>query len=427
MNMDHLLALLPYRFFEETFKSILKSIEKSEIDFSIISKMEHFEFEKVPNIKNNIYIEDEKMILKDENILFDKLDALYERYPFNGIINFFEAYVEIAAKITERYGLIGNSVNTAFMTRNKYAMREALHKNNVKVPLFIKVHTFKEYEQAVKKVGFPCISKPVDGAASEGVVKITEESSLKDIYEHTIQNNSGSSIYNEKGILVEAYIDGPEISLEGIVSNEQLYIMGITAKTTEKEPYFNEIMHIHPAKLPEVTENQIHELAKETVKALEIRNGGIHLEVRIADDGIYVMECASRLGGDAIQSLVTLAKGYDPYFYVIQSGLNRPIELNATRNKYAGIRFIQSEIEGKINEAYFNEKELSKIPGIINKRIVNEIGKVVGRPPKCNTNRIGYVMAVGRESDEVIDALLKAEKTLIYTLEYQKNEQTIGC
>lgn len=416
--MKHLIALLPYSDFVETFTSILKAICKTDIKVTTISKIKDFNFDKYPNIIENLYVDDDNMILKNEELLFMELDVIFKKNPFFGVLNYFEVYVELAAKITERYNLNGNTTYTAHATRNKYAMRTALSQGDVNIPIFEKVYSLHDFKKAINRIGFPCISKPIDGSASDGVFKITNESNIEDIYYKTVHNNSGTNlIQEEKGILVESYIEGPEISIEGIVSNKKLYIMGITAKTTEEEPYFNEIMHIHPAILSTEIEEKAKKLAHKTVELLDINNGGIHLEARIKNGELYIMECASRLGGDAIQTLITLSKGYEPYLLLTKGVMNEVLELKPKRNKYAGIRFVQTEKEGIVREALFDSAELNKITGIVNKRIISEPGKKVGRPPKYNSNRIGYIVAIGNSFEEVKNKLIKAESYLLYTID----------
>jgi len=150
---------------------------------------------------------------------------------------------------------------------------------------------------------------------------------------------------------------------------------------------------------------------------LNIQYGGIHMEARITTKGIYIMEVASRLGGDAIPTLVGLSKGYDPYGYVFKSGLNEDLVLKQTRNKVAGIRFIQADREGILREAAFDEEVLRGIPGIITKRIFGRKDEYIARPPKGRTNRLAYITIAGRSYQEVREHLLQAEKCLKYTIE----------
>ncbi|MEP2936696.1 MAG: ATP-grasp domain-containing protein [Gilvibacter sp.] len=415
--MKHVIALLPFKNFEETFTTLLDVIKRADMEVTIAGNFEKVHLADYPYVKDVIYIPSSDMFVDNQEKLFAILDDFYAKKPFDAIINFFEEYVELAASITSRYGLAGNSERTALLTRNKHAMREVLYGYGCRVPHFIKVESLQEFVRAVTTIGLPCVAKPLDAMASEGVIKIESLVNLDKIYDELMQANQGIKQTQHSKLLVEEYADGPEVSVEGIVTMGKLKIMGITEKTTEEEPFFNEIMHIHPAPLPERLQEEIYTLTKQAVKALGIEYGGVHLEAKLSKKGPTIIEVASRLGGDAIPSLMALAKGYDPYHYVFMSGVDIPVQLNATRNKFAGIRFIQAPKDGTLTDIYFDEKELSAIPGVINKRIFGRIGEHIARPPEGRTNRLAYVTIAGRSYEQVKQNLLLAENALKYVIE----------
>lgn len=408
---------MPFKQFEETFTALMKVIEHVDVEITIAGNVEKEELAAYPFIKNVLYIPNPELYKDEGGEFFRTLDAYFVENPFSAIINFFEEYVELAAKLTKRFGLNGNSEETAFLTRNKYAMRTALAAYGLNVPAFIKVGNYDEFVTAIRRIGFPCVVKPLDGMASEGVLKLEEEMDFEALYKIIAEDNKSIAKNSISELLVEQYIAGPEISWEAVVSAGKLHVMGITEKMTEEEPFFNEIMHIHPAQLPEEIETAIHQAGARAIKALNIQYGGIHMEARITPKGIYIMEVASRLGGDAIPTLVGLSKGYDPYGYVFKSGLNEDLVLKQTRNKVAGIRFIQANREGILKEAAFDEEVLRGIPGIITKRIFGRKDEYIARPPKGRTNRLAYITIAGRSYQEVREHLLQAEKCLKYVIE----------
>lgn len=417
MATKHIIALLPFKEFGETFQTIMEVIRKAELDITIAGNIHQEDLKDYPFAKQVIYIPDPEKYSDENGEFFKALDACYREKPFTAIINFFEEYVELAAAITERFGLNGNSRQTAFLTRNKYAMRQELSKHGLDVPRFIKAGDRESFMNAIREIGFPCVVKPVDAMASEGVLKLEGPEKMDGLYEKLLLDNKKVAKSNKHDLLVEQYIAGPEISLEAVVSAGELHIMGITEKTTEKEPFFNEIMHIHPAQLEARVEELIFDTGRRAVKALGIRFGGVHLEARISSGKVFIIEVASRLGGDAIPALMSLSKGYDPYGYVFKSGLDETLVLKQTRNKFAGIRFIQSPKEGYLREIFFDEDLLSSVPGVINKRIFGKVGELIARPPKGRTNRLAYITIAGRSYEAVREQLLYADRFLKYTID----------
>lgn len=415
--MRHVIALLPFKEFGETFQSIMQVIQKADMEVTIAGCLKLDDLKDYPFIKEVIYVPNPDSYHAPDSEFLRVLDECYERKPFTAVISFFEEYVELAAKITERFKLNGNSVQTAFLTRNKYAMRTELGKQGLCIPRFEKVSSYDEFNRAVIKIGFPCIVKPLDAMASEGVLKLDECQDLKSLYEVLRADYSKVAKNSKAELLVEQYIEGPEISWEAVVSAGEVYAMGITEKTTEKEPFFNEIMHIHPAELNDELTQKIHVTGRRAVAALNLKAGGVHMEAKIFNGDIYIIEIASRLGGDAIPALMTLSKGYDPYGYVFKSGLNETLVLKQSRNKIAGIRFIQTQSEGVLKEICFDEDRLRTIPGIINKRIFGRVGEWIARPPRGRTNRLAYVTLAGRNYEEVRKNLLQIDECLTFVIE----------
>lgn len=412
---NHLILFLPYRLLEETLSSILEAAAIENTKVTLISKLPI----RVSNnfcIHKTIQISDEKRTLRHKEQLFSTLDIIHQELPFTGMVNFAEAYVEVAAELVERYRLQGNKPLTAYLTRNKFEMRKVLAKAQINVPKYANVHSFEEYKNTIQKFELPCISKPIDGASSDGVIKITAQSDLESTYFFSSQSNSGNITNNIKGVLVESYIDGQEYSVEAIVSNKQLYIMGITEKVTEEEPFFNELMHIFPAPIDNDLENEITTLTRKVVSALAIENGGVHLELKNSNKGLFVIECASRLGGDAIPLLINLAYGYPPFSYMIKSGLGHVLKLRKIKNQFAGILFIQSNDRGILTEATFDKNIMNPSLHIISYKIIAKPGDKIGRPPYANSNRIGYIIATGSNANELKEQLIIAEKSLRFSI-----------
>lgn len=408
--MYHLLVILPYRFVEETLDGLLAASVRLNVQLSVLSKNSISSNRAHPHLKSIIQVEDERRTLLHEEKLLEQTDKLFKELPFTAVVNYAEAYVCLAAKLTERYKLEGNSPETALLTRDKYAMRNILEKHAISIPKFQKVSSFKEYQNAVASIGFPCISKPTDGAASNGVLKLTEATILEEAYTYA---SSGNSLQNSE-ILVESYISGQEVSVEGVVVAGKLSILGITAKKTEPEPFFNELMHIHPALLPLDVEKQLHRITEQTITALGIVSGGIHLEAKIATEGIFVIECASRPGGDNIPKLIQLASGYDMHECMLRSALHLAISLSKIQPKQtAGIIFVQTDQVGVLSNISFTQQ----CPKTVKKQLLHQIGDKIGAIDIHSSSRLGYIITQGDSYTEVHNTLSEAEQTLSYTIE----------
>jgi len=346
-----------------------------------------------------------------------RVEQIHAAEPFVRVLPSSEGTVEFAARLNERLGLGGNSPRTATLSRDKHRMRRALREHGgALIPEFRLVGSWEEFRAAVEEVGFPCISKPVRAAASDGVARIDDASQVRAAWEFTsavqqIDAGDGGTV------LVESYASGPEYSIEAVVSGGVTHVLGVTEKTTEPEPYFNEVMHLFPAPLPAETAERMRRTAEAVAEAMGMTGGAMHLEVRLNERGPVVMECAARPGGDSIPIIARFATGVDLYEQVLNEALGRRVCMEPKTRRVAGIRFVQSPREGVLAGMEFDRARLAAARGIVGYGPVRRAGDMVARPPRGSTNRVGWVMAVGATHDGVRAALEAGEAAALCTLE----------
>jgi biotin carboxylase len=99
--------------------------------------------------------------------------------------------------------------------------------------------------------------------------------------------------------IVEEFISGKEVSVEGVVAKGKIHIVGITEKWADSIN-FTEYQHTFPARLPEAVVEDIYKVTRKGIEALELDNCGFHAELIITDHGSKIIEVAGRLGGDFI-------------------------------------------------------------------------------------------------------------------------------
>lgn len=346
-----------------------------------------------------------------------RLEQIHAEEPFDRVVPGSEGSVEFAARMNQRLGLGGNSPETAAASRDKFRMRRALRAHGgALIPEFRLVASWDEFQAAVREVGFPCVSKPVRAAASDGVAKIEDASQVRAAWEFTSAVPQIDAT-GEGTVLVESYASGPEYSVEGIVAGGVAHVLGVTEKTTEAEPYFNEVMHVFPAPISTAAETAMRRTAQAVAEALGMTGGAMHLEVRLNERGPVVMECAARLAGDSIPIIARMATGVDVYEEMLNEALGRPLCMEPRARRVSGIRFVQSPREGVLAEVGFDRAGLAGVRGIVGYGPARRVGDVVARPPRGATNRVAWVMAVGAAAEGVRTALAAGEAAARYTLQ----------
>lgn len=265
--------------------------------------------------------------------------------------------------VATKLKLVGNSEHSAFVSTNKFAMRNAFKANDVSIPKFREIKSIEEVED---NCSYPIIVKPVDRSGSRGVAKVERFSALSEAVKEAISE----SITNTA--IIEDYIEGKEVSVESISWKGKHYILAITDKVTTEEPHFVELAHHQPSKLSEVIQAKIKVETIKALDALEIKYGAGHSEFKITEEGeIFAIEVGARMGGDFIGShLVELSTGYDFLRSVVEVALNSfEVPVQNLQNA-AGVYFLSKETES-ILEVFEKTNSFEVEKEIQNTNLVN--------------------------------------------------------
>jgi len=409
----HLLVFPPFRAFGASTVAILKAAGRNGLTLSVMTTLPAEFFTPYPFVLDVLALPEEDTPGARAAVLA-AAERLHAGRPFGRAVTFSEDHVEACAEINARLGLGGSTVRSAGLSRDKRLMRGALAAAGVPVPAFHAVSTYGEFAAAVAAVGFPCISKPAKGCASEGVVKLEEGADVRAAWDFTAAVEQLECA--GAPVLVEEYVSGTEYSVEIVVVGGVAHVAGITDKTTEREPFFGEVMHVFPAAMEPEIRLRVDALAQDTVTALEMTDGGAHLEFRLSPRGPVVMECAARVGGDSIPIVVMMASGIDLYEAVLLQALGRPFSVAPRRAKVGGIRFVQTEDEGTLASIEWDAARLRGMRGIVGWGLLQDEGDFVARPPRGGTHRLGFLLGVAPSQDAVKRTLTAGADALTFSL-----------
>lgn len=250
----------------------------------------------------------------DDRLVRRRLRELHSRRPFAAVLPGFEHYVPLAADAAADLGLPGLPAATAAALRMKHLMRERLAASGIDQPRHVLLTDEAELAGAIAEVGLPCVLKPVDQSGSLNVRKARTMAEAADAFRRI--NGYGAGYLDRTSlplVLVEEYVVGPEFSVEGYAADDEVVVLGITEKLLGPEPYFVEVGHMVPAPLDADTARTVEAYTVGVVRALGLRLGPFHAELRLSARGPLLMEVAARLPGDRIPDLLRLATGADLY------------------------------------------------------------------------------------------------------------------
>lgn len=338
-----------------------------------------------------------------------------KRHKIDGIMTLAtDMPMQAVAAVSKELNLVGISSDTALKATNKAAMRDALKLGNVPIPMFFRVSTKEEYNEAVQKIkdaGYRCIIKPADNSGSRGIdlLKDYEKETIDEAYEYSKQSSRSGDL------MVEEYMEGAEVSVETLSVNGECHVIQITDKLTTEEPYFVEMGHSQPSRHSDEMKERIAQVAIAANHAIGIKNGPSHTEIKVTKDGPKIVELGARLGGDNITTFLTpLSTGVNMVECCIKIALGEEPDLKKKYDKASAIRYFDVEY-GKI-KVITGINEAKTIPGVKQVFVVHGVGETMNGI-KSSGDRAGFVIAQADCADEAIKICEKAKKLISVEVE----------
>lgn len=328
-----------------------------------------------------------------------------KRHKIDGIMTLAtDMPMRAVAAVATEMNLIGISIDTALKTTNKAEMRKALQERGVSVPKFFKVSNKNEYIEAVNQFKVPFIVKPTDSSGSRGifeVIDITDERLIDETYEYCRS-------YSRVGdVVVEEYMNGPEVSVETVAVDGVCHVIQITDKITTGAPHYVEMGHSQPTRHSKEVAEKIAEIAIAANKAIGIKNGPSHTEIIVTEEGPKIVEIGARLGGDNINThLVPLSTGVDIVECCMKIALGETPDIKPKWNKGSAIRYFKQH--AGIVKSIEGIDDAKKIEGVQQIKIVHGVGEKITDVINSGS-RMGFVIT---QSDSSENAIKVAEEAL---------------
>ncbi|WFU39919.1 ATP-grasp domain-containing protein [Bradyrhizobium sp. CB82] len=237
-----------------------------------------------------------------------------------------DLYLHAAALQARRLGLIGPDPDAIALCRDKARQAAALREGGVGVPYSAVVGADCDIRNAITRIGLPAVVKPISGTGSVGVTLVETETDAIQALRNLLGTTTdvrGRPI--QSGALIMSYIAGDEFSVEILDSR----VIGVTRKHLGNLPHFVEIGHDAPAMMSPQLRAQIVCEALRAIAVLRHARGPAHVELRVHQGSITIIEVNPRLAGGSIPTLFRHATGFDLVLAFLCSLLGVPPRLRA--------------------------------------------------------------------------------------------------
>ena len=339
---------------------------------------------------------------------------LSKQMEINGVITVGTDASTTVAAVANALGLPGNRFEDAYAASNKIRMRERFKKNNVPQPNFFPVWNYEETIEAFRHLNKPVVLKPADNMGARGVMKVENESDILAAF------NRAKSSSPSGEVIIEEYMDGPELSIDMLIYDNEIYVTGVADRIIEYPPFFIETGHIMPSNLDKDKIDDAIKVMKDGIKALNLKIGAAKGDIKVTKNGAMVGEIAARLSGGFMSAYTyPLSTGVNLIKNAIEIALgNPPSDLKPKWNK---VSVEKAFLPGTgIIESIDGIEKAKNINGIKEVFIKTKAGDILV-PPTNNLDKAGNVIAVGSTRDEAIAIANKAIDSVHFRLTDEKN------
>jgi ATP-grasp domain/L-amino acid ligase C-terminal domain 2 len=355
-------------------------------------------------------------------------------FGVDGILALGDRPAVAAAYVARSLGLQYNHPAAVEASRSKLRMREITRDAGLRVPWFRTLALRPTPEPALLGISYPCVLKPLSLSASQGVVRadnrdefLAAAGRIRRLLESPEILASREEHLDQ--IIVEGYIPGKEVAVEGLIHDGRLRVLAIFDKPDPLEgPYFEETIYVTPSRLPEAQQREIERSAISVVRALGLAHGPVHAEFRINQQGVWPLEVAARPIGGLCAHALRFANPADVANGSLQSadtaiGLEELLLRHAaglpgseaSREAAAsGVMMIPVPLSGVLEK--IEGQELARAtPAISELHITARLHDYIAAWPE-GSSYLGFLFARAAHASEVEQALRNAHAKLRFTL-----------
>ena len=320
-----------------------------------------------------------------------------------------DATVELAGKVASELGLAGNPPEAARLSRRKDLARARLAAAGVRVPEFRVVDLRRPLDLA--GVSFPCVVKPVAMSASRGVIRADDPGELAEAIERVRAIVAGAQDEDERSrLLVESFVPGPEVAVEGLLSDGRLEVLAIFDKPDPLDgPFFEESIYVTPSRLGRDAEERITECVRRAVAAFGLVAGPVHAELRWYEGEAWLLEAAARTIGGECSRLLRFSAGHSLEEVVLAAAMGRSLP-RGLASPAAGVMMLPTPGAGTLRRVEGVLDALG-VPGVDEVSISAGTGVELVPLPEGGAY-LGYVFARGETPGGVERSLREAAERL---------------
>jgi len=342
----------------------------------------------------------------------DEAQVFARQHPIDAVVGVDDDSAVVAAAVAERLRLKGNPLAAAVAARDKHRQRQLLAAAKVPVPGFA-LHQIAEDPRArATQIVYPCVLKPLRLSASRGVIRADDPTAFVAAHARLSSILAGC----DTEFLVEDFVPGYEVALEGLLVNRRLHVLALFDKPDPLDgPFFEETIYVTPSSAPAGLQKAIAECAERAARALGLVEGPVHAELRYNERGPWLIELAARPIGGRCSAVLRFGERASLEELILRHALGMPIPSLTPEAVAAGVMMIPIPGAGVLQEVR-GVVESKAVPLVEDVQITAHPGERLVPFPE-GSRYPGFIFARGPTPSAVEEALRAAHQRLNFVLE----------
>ncbi len=335
--------------------------------------------------------------------------ALARAHPIHAVVAVDDQATLAAAVIAEALGLPHNPAGAVRAARDKFRARECMRAAGIAQPDY-RLVAVDEFRDAAHAIAYPAVVKPLAMAASRGVIRVDDARQFVDAFARVaalVASSAPAENENADHLLVESYVPGWEVAVEGIMAKGRAHVFAVFDKPDPLEgPYFPETMYVTPSRLGARAVDRIVRLTEDAVRAVGLTHGPFHVEIRGDDERVMPIEVHARSIGGLCSRVVRFADGRALEDVILADALGMLGEVPPLDARAAGVWMMQSPRRGRFEEMR-GVPAACDVPGIEEVIVAARPGQSMEPLPE-GFLYTGFIFARGESADAVERSLRTA-------------------
>jgi len=268
--------------------------------------------------------------------------AWAREHPVDAIVAVDDSATLIASRAAAALDLPHNPPEAAEAARDKGLMRALMSAGGAPCPIFRRFPLSGDPREIAQQVTYPCVVKPLRLSGSRGVIRADDFDGFVVAFERLKRILLGDGYpLAATDVLVEDFIPGKEVALEGLLTDGALHTLTIFDKPDPLDgPFFEETIYTTPSRLTEATQAAVSQCVATAARAIGLRHGPVHAEVRVNDQGPWMVEIAGRSIGGLCSTILEFGAGMSLEELILRNALRLPVPTFDRSGPAAGVMMI---------------------------------------------------------------------------------------